>query len=313
MNDKVFVALSTFAQCGSEPLDLLKRSGLPYTINPLGRRLIEKEIVELGWGCRGIIAGAEPYSEQVLEKLKNLQCISRCGVGMDNIALGKAKQQGIEIRNTPDVVAQPVAELTVGLIFDLLKKITWHSIHVKSGNWQKQAGTLFQGKKVGIIGLGRTGRRTAEMIRALGAQVCGSDPFPQKDWAMKHKIEIIPTKELLKISDIVSLHLSQKENHPFQMGNEEFLSMKLGSYFINLSRGQSVNEESLYTTLKSGHLAGAALDVYTKEPYHGPLCDLDNVILTPHIATFTKESRYQMEIEATQNLLNCLQCRKVQR
>ena len=121
MSNKIFIALSTFAKNGEKPIDLLEKSRIAYYVNPLGRRIIEKEIIQMGQDSTGIVAGLEPYTKDVLSKLPKLKCISRVGVGIDNIDQNYAKKRDIIICNTPDVVIQPVAELVLALIFDLLK------------------------------------------------------------------------------------------------------------------------------------------------------------------------------------------------
>lgn len=307
MNQRIFVSLSTFSQFNETPLSLLKKSGHPYTINPLGRRLIREEIIEMGRQSEGIIAGVEPYDDYVLDRLPNLLCISRCGVGIDSISLQKAEEKGIEIRNTPDVVIQPVVELTLAMIFDLLRKLTLHTHLLKENRWERRAGHLLKGQKVGLLGLGRIGKRMAEVLTKLETEVFGTDLFPDKEWAERWGVKIVPLDELLRISDILSINLSVVKNKAIQLGKDEFKTMKKGSIIVNTSRGQFIDESALYNALKEGLLGGAALDVYAEEPYKGRLIELDNVVLTPHIATLTKESRTEMELEAVQNLLHFFQ------
>lgn len=304
MNHKIFVALSTFAEYSKSPLNLLRESGYTYYINPLGKRLVRDEIIELGRESEGIIAGVEPYDEYVLENLTNLRCISRCGVGIDNISVEKAKEKGVEIMNTPDVVIQPVVELTVAMIFDLLRRLSYHTILLRSKRWERKAGNILKGKKVGILGLGRIGKKAAEVMTRLETEVYGTDLFPDMQWAEKWKVKIVPLNELLRISDILSVNLSPVKGNDIKLGRGEFRNMKEGAIIVNTSRGQFIDESALYNALKSGHLNGAALDVFTEEPYRGKLCELDNVVLTPHVATLTKESRIQMELEAVQNLID---------
>lgn len=304
MNHKIFVALSTFAEYSKSPLNLLKESGYTYSINPLGKRLVREEIIEMGRESEGIVAGVEPYDEYVLENLPNLRCISRCGVGIDNISLEKAKERGIAIRNTPEVVIQPVVELTLAMIFDLMRKLTNLTSLLKAKKWEKQAGHLLQGKKIGILGLGRIGKKVAEVMTRLETEVYGTDLHPDWQWAEKWSVKIVPFNELLQISDILSLHLSPIEGNNIRLGESEFKAMKKGAILVNVARGQFVDELALYKALKSGHLEGAALDVFPEEPYRGMLCELNNVVLTPHVATLTEESRIQMELEAVQNLIN---------
>lgn len=306
MKPKVLVALSTFAEFGDAALKLLDESGLDYSLNPLGRRLVREEIIEMAKDCEGIVAGVEPYDDYVLDHLPKLRCISRCGVGIDNISLEKAKDKGIIIRNTPDVVILPVVELTIAMIFDLLRRLTYHTQLLRSKQWQKTAGNLLSGKKVGILGLGRIGKRVAEVLAKLGADMYGADLFPDQQWANKNGIKIVSTELLLRECDIISIHVSILENNRFVLGQKEIESMKKGAFIINVSRGEVIDEEALYNALKSKRLGGAALDVFQKEPYDGPLGELENVVLTPHIATLTVESRIQMEVEAVKNLLDSL-------
>ncbi len=306
MNHKILVALSTFSKFSNSPLNLLKESGYSYYINPLGRRLVRDEIIEMGRASAGIIAGVEPYDDYVLDRLPNLLCISRCGVGIDSISVDKAKKRGIEIRSTPNVVIQPVVELTVAMIFDLMRKLSYLTNLLLAKRWERKAGHLLKGQKVGILGLGRIGKKLAEVMTGLETEVYGTDLFPDKQWAEKWKVKIVPLNELLQISDILSVNLSLVKGNAIKLGEDEFKKMKEGSIIINTSRGQFIDESALYNALKSGHLNGAALDVFTEEPYMGRLCELDNVVLTPHVATLTKESRIVMELEAVQNLIDFL-------
>ena len=304
--NKIFVALSTFAEYGDDPVTALNQSGFPYVINPLGRRLLRDEIIQMGYDCAGIIAGVEPYDDYVLDRMPNLKCISRCGVGIDNISLEKAAAKRIKILNTPDVVIQPVAELTIAMIFDLLRKLSLHTFSIKAGRWDKMPGHLLAGKNVGILGLGRIGKRVAELMIRLDASVCGTDISPDMNWAGNHGVRIVSFDELLTSSDILSIHVSIMKDNPQRLGEKEIAMMKKGAMIINTARGQIIDETSLYNALRDQHLGGAALDVFPDEPYHGKLRELDNVVLTPHVATLTKESRVQMELEAAVNLIHFL-------
>lgn len=306
MNKKIFIALGSFAKYGDRPLRLLEENGFTYLINPLGRRLVQEEVVEMGKGCKGIIAGLEPYNDYVLDNLIHLRCISRCGAGVDNISLRKAREKGIVVCNTAEVVIRPVAELAVAMIFDLLKRLSLHTSLMKSGRWERKIGNLLTGKVIGILGLGRIGRAVAEIIGRIGAEVYGTDIVPDGQWAGRTGVKIVSLKELLRVSDVLSIHLSFSEDNPFRLGEKEINMMKKGAMIINVSRGNFIDEDALYKALKTGYLAGAALDVFSEEPYTGKLCGLENIILTPHIATFTEESRLQMEVEATKNLIDFL-------
>jgi D-3-phosphoglycerate dehydrogenase / 2-oxoglutarate reductase len=306
MTVKILVALQSFGEYSNIPVSLLEHSGAEIHYNQKGHRLCQDEIVELAQGCQGIIAGVEPYDQDVLEQLPGLRCISRSGVGKDNIDQEYAQRKDITILNTPDVVVQPVAEMTLALIFDLLRFTTYHSTLIQAGQWKKQAGHILSSRKIGIIGLGRIGKRVAEYLRFFHADVMGYDLYPDNSWAEKHGVRIVDLATLIKTSDVISLHVSLSTENPFILGQPEFATMKKGTIIINTSRGQVIDETALFEHLCSGHLGGAGLDVFRKEPYVGPLSTLKNVVLTPHISTLTEESRAEMECESVVNLLQFL-------
>ncbi len=300
---KILVALSTFAEYGKKPLVLLKKSGARVVFNISGQRLTSDGILKLGKDCDAIIAGVESYTSQLLAELLNLKCISRCGVGVDNVNLAKAAELGIKVLNTPQPVIVPVAELTVGMMLDLLRHITWHTVSLRAQKWQKKGGQNLQGKTVGIIGLGRIGKKVAQLLKAFDVQMIGCDVYPDEVWAKQNNVELVSATELLKRSDIVTLHLKNDKNFPFVLGEKEIRLMKPQSILLNLSRGELVDEQALYFALKEGYLAGAGVDVFSQEPYSGKLSTLDNVLMTPHIATLTAQSRLEMEVQAVENLL----------
>lgn len=293
-------------QCGSEPFDLLHENGYEVINNPYGRKLTEDEVIELAKDCVGIVAGVEPLTPRVMDSLPNLKCISRVGVGMDNVDLEYAKQKGIIVVNTPDGPTRGVAELTLAMTLSLLRRIPQADAALHQRKWKKQIGNLFLGKTVGVIGLGRIGKMVSEMFRALGNPVIGYDPFANRDWAKEKGVDIKSSAEVLEEADILTLHIPGNKDKSPVLTLAELNKMKDGAFLINIARGGVVDEDALFTALKSGKLAGAAIDVYTKEPYDGPLCDLDNIIMTPHLGSYAKEGKLQMEIDACQNLINAL-------
>ena len=304
MDRKIFVALSTFAQEGPEPLEILTSSGCRFAINPSGKRLTKEQVITQARGFDGIVAGLESYDALVLEALPDLKCISRCGVGMDNVDLAKAKEKKIAVLNTPDVVVQPVAELTIAMIFDLLRRTTEQTVLMRARKWERRTGNLLSGKTVAVIGTGRIGRRVGELLRLWDVNVLGVDVHPDEGWARQHGVKIVGLAQALAAADIISLHVSTSAEDPFCLGANEFAQMKNGAFLINVSRGSLIDEDALFQALRRGHLAGAGLDVYRQEPYAGPLCDLANVVLTPHAATLTRESRLAMEVEAVRNIID---------
>ena len=303
MKKNIFIALSTFGEYGKEPLEILNKSNISYQINPFGRRLRQEEVIELCEHAIGIVAGVEPYDYKVLKKLGSLKCISRAGVGLDNIDLDYAKERSIVIHNTPNVVVRPVVELTISMILDLLKRITIQTIYMRENRWEKIAGNLLYGKKIGIIGTGRIGKKVCKYLNFFGAKVSAYDIIPDLKWSNKNNINYKKFEELVSDSDVLSIHASASNDNSSIIGKDEVMLMKKGVFLINTARGNLINEDAMIYGLNSKIIGGIALDVFPNEPYKGPLLSYDNVVLTPHIATLTSESRLQMEIEATNNLI----------
>jgi len=305
-NEDILVTLSTFGAESDVPENLLVESGLTYRINPSGKRMEPHEVVEFGRNCRGLVAGVEPYTAETMDQMPNLSCISRVGVGIDSIDLVAAEKRGIAILNTPDEPVIAVAELTLTMILALLRRLPRVNSLTRCRKWQRVTGSLLMGKTVGLIGLGRIGRRVADLLQAFGAQVIGMDPYPDEAWAQRQGILLRDLPGLLREADIVSIHASTSSEHPFKLGAKELSQMKEGSWVVNLSRGDMVDDVALKEALDAGHLAGAGLDVFPEEPYRGCLCDSERVILTPHQATLTKETREAMETHAVRNLVDYL-------
>ena len=302
MNDLVFVTLSTFAEYDQAPLERLKESGYPYRINGSGKRMTPAEVIEMAGECAGLIAGVEPYSGETLAQLPHLKCISRVGVGIDSIDQEACEKRGIAILNTPDEPSIAVAELTAGCILSLLRRLHTLTDLTRSRQWKRIPGNLLQGKCVGIIGLGRIGRRVAKLLQAFGARIAAYDPVQDPPWAEENGVNYMTLETLLGISDVICLHASGGDG-TFRMGNAELSTMKQGSLLINMARGNMVDDVALAKALTSGKLGGAALDVYPQEPYTGPLCDCKEIVLTPHEATLTIETRVAMEDHAVENLI----------
>lgn len=301
---KIAITTTSFAKFDNQPLQLLKNSGFDVVLNPYGRKLTGDETVELAAEAVGLIAGTESLDKSVLGKLPLLKVISRCGVGMDNVDLETAEILNIKVVNTPLGPTMAVAELTVGLILDLLRKTTLMNREMRAGIWKKRMGNHLNGKRVGIIGFGRIGQKAGELLRAFGC-VIGYYDSVRVEGLKDSKAKRMELDELLRKSDIITIHVSGKYDKPL-LGTKELEMMKKGTWLVNVARGGVVDEQALLYALKNGRLAGAALDVFEKEPYNGPFKELDNVILTPHIGSYAKEARVEMEMQAARNLIEGL-------
>jgi len=299
------VSTTSFGKFDTSPIDMLKEKGLELVFNPFGRKLTSQEIISLVSDSVGLIAGTENLRADVLPKLSNLKVISRCGAGLDNVDLVKAKELNIEVFSTPDGPTDAVAELTICLILCLLRKTPLMDRCVREGIWNKLMGNLLRGKKVRIIGLGKIGKKVASLLSVFGTELYFTDPEIKEsadEIAMKCSLD-----ELLSIADIITIHIPYNKENEYLIDSCRISLMKESSILINCSRGKIVDEEALYQALKEEKIAGAAIDVFEKEPYSGPLREMDNVILTPHIGSYAKEARIQMEKEASFNLLKGLE------
>lgn len=297
---KIAITTSSFGEYDRKPLSLLEARGYEITLNPYGRKLYKEEVVEFCEDAIGIIAGTEQIDASVIEELKLLKVISRCGTGMDNVDIEAAGRKGIKVFNTPDAPTIAVAELTIGLALTLLRKVHVMDSGIRNNKWQKLMGNLISDKKAGIIGFGRIGKKVAGLLEAFGCKVAYSDTNISRDYP---NITCLPLEDLFRWADILFLHVSTKETI---IGEKELGLIKDGAWIINVSRGEVIDEKALYEALKSRKLAGAALDVFRAEPYTGPLRELENVLLTPHIGSYAKEARTGMELQAVENLLGAI-------
>ena len=298
----LLITTSSFGKHDSAPLKKLKKFGFSVNLNPYKRKLTEEEVASLikKYNPVGMIAGVEPLTKSVLQNAKNLKTISRCGIGMDSIDMEAAGLLGITVTNTPDAPTIPVAELTLGLILSLLRKIHLSDASIRKKEWYRPMGNLLYGKTVGIMGCGRIGSYLGKLIEPFDCNILGYDPACPTG----KQYQLVDLNYLLSHSDIVSLHFPyNRENHHF-MDTKKIQNMKKGAFLINAARGALIDEDALYNALISEHLSGAALDCYEEEPYYGKLSELNNILLTGHIGSYAVEGRIMMEKQSVENLLN---------
>lgn len=303
MTYRVAIGPSSFAANEKEPLEILERAGIEVIANPFGRRLTEAEIMAHLQGVDGLVAGLEPLNRQVLTSFPQLRAIARVGIGMDNVDLEAAEEMNIKVSNTPDEPAQAVAEMTLTALLALCRGLVPANTAMHAGRWQKAVGTGLTGTKVLLIGYGRIGRCVGELLRNFGAEVLVTDPF-LSDRRLSAGERLVALNEGLSEASVVSLHASGKE---VILGDNEFGKMRDGVIILNAARGELVDEDALIKALEKGKVGGAWFDVFWQEPYHGRLLDFDQVLLTPHISTYTRQCRLNMEMAAVKNLLRDLE------
>lgn len=307
----ILITTESFGEYNTGPLDKLKSKGFSIILNPFGRELSKDESISLySKDIGGVIAGTEIIDAGIIKKASSLKVISRCGVGLDNIDLGAAKKAKIKVFNTPGLVTDAVAELTVGLIFASLRRIVEADGMMRQGEWRKPMGFLLQGKRIGVIGLGNIGKKVVELCSGLRVKFLAYDIKKDKIFADKHRVTYLDLNHLVSQSDIITIHLPLTEETKNLINKDKINGMKQEAFLINTSRGNIVDEAALVKALRKRRIAGAALDVFAKEPYQGPLTELENVILTAHIGSYAREARVKMEREAVENLIRGLKERR---
>jgi D-3-phosphoglycerate dehydrogenase len=267
---------------------------------------------ELGAALRGsaalIVRGRTKVTREVLAEAKGLRLVCRAGSGVDNIDLDAAAQIGVAVFNTPGANSTSVAELAWGLILSLHRKLVPAASSMAAGRWEKKkfSGHEVHGRKLGVIGLGQIGKQVARIGQAFGCHVLAHDPFIDVTEVMPGVREA-SLETLLSESEIVTLHLPASAETRNLLDAERLSAMREGAILVNCARGGLVDEEKLHGLLVDGHLAGAALDVFEREPPAGsPLLELPNVIATPHIGAATAEAQERAGLRAAEAVLSFL-------
>ena len=298
---KVQITTSSFDLNNFADIELLVSANIDIALNPMKSRLTESQVTELLTDdVVGMIAGLEPLNENVLRNAKTLKIIVRCGTGLDSVDLDVARELGIDVFNTPNAPARAVAELTIGHMLNALRHISTTDHSLREGSWTPTMGSLLGTKKVGLIGFGRIGNMVSELLLAFGASVQAFDPMVS---TKSPQVAMCDLDTLLATSDIVSLHVPYSASTHHLINAESLRLMKPQSILVNISRGGLIDEDALFHSLTTNEIAGAALDCFEIEPYTGPLRTLPNVCSTSHMGSYARETRDQMEIEASTALV----------
>jgi D-3-phosphoglycerate dehydrogenase len=290
-------------------IDLLKSSGLEIDNRPGLKDAALTEALQAADGM--IVRSGTRVTAQLLENPGKLRAIVRAGVGVDNIDVAAATRKGIVVMNTPGGNTISTAEQTITLMMALARHTPAADASVRQAKWErtKFVGTQLAGKTLGVVGLGRVGREVARRAAGLDMNVIGYDPFFSPDFAGKLGIETAPDlNALLPQVDFLTVHTPLSPETKDLIGAAQITAMKKGARLLNCARGGIVNEAALVDALKSGHLAGAALDVFVDEPPPAdhPLLKMPNVVLTPHLGASTTEAQETVALEAAQLLIDFL-------
>jgi D-3-phosphoglycerate dehydrogenase len=294
----VYVSTVPFSSVSPEPLARLEAAGLQVRINPHRRKMTRSEMMSVLPDTDYLVAGIETLDAEVLASAPRLRLISRVGIGLDAIAFDACRARNIQVTYTPDAPTLAVAELNVGLALDALRQISTTTALMHRGVWQPAMGSLLRGKTVGLLGFGRIGKTTAQLLQSFRVQCLACDPVWDIATARALAVERCDLPQLLAAADILFVCVPIARTTRNLIGAAELSAMKPTAILINTARGGIVVEADLANALRSGQLQHAALDVFAEEPYSGELADLDNCTLTAHMAAAAAECRAQMELEA---------------
>jgi len=273
--------------------EILQKNGLKITYEPeitpdqIKEKISNFDIV--------VVRSRTKITKEMIDRATQCKIIARVGVGLDNIDVDAAKAKGIRVINAVEGAMNAVAELVLGLMLSLAREIPRADREIRNGNWLKKElmGSELSGKYLGIVGLGNIGKRLAKLARGLNMNIIGFDVMPiADDFARDVGLIKADIDTLLSSADYISFHVPLTETTHHLVNSKRISTMKKTAYIINTSRGEIIDEDALYNALKEGKIAGAALDVFEKEPAVGnKLTTLPNVVCTPHIGAQTKEAQ----------------------
>lgn len=275
------------------------------------RPATQEEKLERVSGARVIIntRGVVTWREPELRALPELRMITTCSIGTDMIDLEVARELGIVVSNQPGRTAAVVAEHMFGLMFALAKRAAFQTRELRCGRWTRQLNSMLQGKTLGVVGTGHIGAEMARLARAIGMDVIAWSFHPSAERAAALGVRFVQLPELLSAADVVSLHVRLTPETHHLIGKEQLAQMRPGALLLNGARGDVVDLEALVAALRSGHLGGAALDVYPVEPLPAdhPILSCDQVVLTPHAADQTPEGVELLNEGAVDNVIAFLE------
>jgi len=278
-----------------------------FDLNHLGREMTEDEAKKLVPGYDVLIAGTEPLTRAVLERSPTLKLIARVGIGLDSVDLAAAAERGIRVSYTPDAPSAAVAELAVSMMLSLLRMTHKTDRAVRQGVWFRWMGRRLANLTVGVVGVGRIGKRVIRHLQGFESRVLAHDLEPDLSFGSRFGVQWVDKDTLYREADLITVHVPLGPDTRNLVAAAELDAMKSDAILINTSRGGIVNEHDLKQALKQGSIGGAGVDVFEHEPYSGELAVMDNVLLTCHMGSCSVDCRLRMEVEATEDAIRfCL-------
>ena len=289
----------------SEIISFLETRNCTVSVHHPEKSVTEDDLISLIRGVDGIITGSHPYTRRVISAADKLKIISRTGAGFDTIDLEAATERGIIVTTTPDANSESVAELAMGLMLSVARCIPQGDRKIRRGDWSPHIGVELYQKTLGIVGLGKIGKRLAKRAHGFDMTILAYDLYQDEAFAAEYGVTYLPLDELLARADFVSIHSPLTPETSGLIGEPELKLMKPTAYLVNTARGPIVDEAGLIKALGAGWIAGAGLDVFSQEPpTNNPLLSIENVVLGPHVAASTEEALYRMGRGAAENVVN---------
>lgn len=309
---RIFISTFPFGREDIRPIELLQKSGQDFAINSLNRKLQAEELARLAADADCLVAGTEDLLP-LIQSSSRLRHIARVGIGLDSVPLALCREKGIRVSYTPHAVTPAVAELSIGLMLDATRRITFSDRELRTGGWTRPYGRRLGDSIVGIIGMGKIGGEVARLVASFGPrEILIYDKRDCTDRISKiaesgASVRQTSIDDILSQGDVVTLHVPLTRQTRRMIAADSLKKMKKTAFLINTSRGGVVDEGDLAVALRESWIAGAAIDVFDREPYHGEFTQLENIVLTQHIASCAYDCRARMEIEAVQDTLRFLE------
>lgn len=305
---KVLVTPTSYGKFDPSLKDKLQSLVGEVEFNDTGKPLSSADLAQRLPGCDGLIAGLDEIDAAALESADKLKVIARYGVGISNVDLSAAEKRGIVVTNTPGANSASVAELTLGLILNLMRPMFFAAQETRNGGWPRTRGLSLVDKTVGVYGLGAIGREVAKRLSGFECQLLAFDVAPDQAFCDQYGIDLVEPAALIARADVLTLHIPVLPETQAMVNAGFLAAMKPGSFLVNTARGELINETALRNALDNEHLAGAALDVYQDEPPGKDhiLASHPRVIATPHMGAHTDGATNAMGSMALQDCLAVL-------
>ena len=307
MTTRLLITSRTFGLGAPEVVQRLRDAGADVVSGVTDKTLSEEQLLAIIGDTEVLLAGTEPVTARVIAAAPRLRAIVRHGVGYDNVDLAAAKARGIPVGAAVGAISESVADMTLGLILALARHIPQTNAAVRAGAWPRIIGFELPGKTLGIVGLGAIGKAVCRRASGFGMHVIAYDPYPDHAFAQANGVAFVTLEELLARADVITLHALVTDQTRGMINARTLSLMKRTAYLINTGRGELVDETALLGALRAQTIAGAACDVFVKEPPVGSeLLTLENFIATPHSSGMTVEGQQRMAAITVENVLRVL-------